>query len=120
MRWIRRTSLASGVIACTVGIGAASSAGVVEHVAGPHPGGEVIARIGIPANSGVLAVGSGAVWVSSDAVSLLLRIDPSRNSVVARTRIAPHNPCPELPGSCGAAATGGNALWISRTPDNTV
>src|SRR5436190_13427556 len=112
--------LVSASIACAVGVGAVSSPGIVERGAGLPRGGKVVARIRIPENSGVLAVGEGAVWTTSDAVSVLMRIDPKRNSVVARIKIEPHNACPELPGSCGEATVGNGALWISRVSDNRV
>jgi virginiamycin B lyase len=80
----------------------------------------VVARISIPESSGVLAAGAGAIWTTSDAVSMLLRIDPKRNSVVARAKLPPHNPCPELPGSCGEATASVDAVWISRIVDNAV
>jgi virginiamycin B lyase len=86
----------------------------------PQPAGQVVARIPIPGNSGVLAVGEGAVWASSDAVSALTRIDPTRNTAVAQTKIQSQNPCVELPGSCGEAVAGNGALWIARLYDNSV
>lgn len=119
-QWVRRTLVASVWIACAVGVGAASSAAGHERGAGLPRGGKVVARIGIPENSGVLAVGAGAVWTTSDAVSMLMRIDPKKNAVVARTKINLHNRCPELPGSCGEAAIGNDAVWISRVSDNAV
>jgi virginiamycin B lyase len=91
----------------------------LRHAARPRVG-KVVARIRIPANSGVLAVAQGAVWTTSDAVPILIRIDPATNSIVARTRVESKNPCPELPGSCGEAAAGNGALWIARTPDDSV
>jgi virginiamycin B lyase len=117
---MQRAILASGLIACSVGVGAVSSAAVFEHPGGLPRGSKVVARIGIPENSGTLAVGAGAVWTTSDAVSMLMRIDPKKNAVVARTKIKSRNACPELPGSCGEAAAGNGAVWISRVSDNTV
>ena len=120
MSWIRRTIVASSSIACLVGVGTASSAGVSRHTDALPRGGKVIARISIPQNSGVLAAGIGAIWTTADAVPTLLRIDPNRDSVVARTKIPSKNPCPPLPGSCGEATAGADAVWISRIPDNVV
>src|SRR5438874_10525134 len=119
-KWVRRATVASGSIACAVGVGvgAVSSAAVHERGAGLPRGGKVVARIVIPENSGVLAVGEGAVWTTSDAVSTLMRLDPKKNAVVGRTKIRSHNACPELPGSCGEAAAGNNAVWISRVSDD--
>lgn len=121
-KWVTRAIVASGSIACAVGVGvgAVSSAAVHERGAGLPRGGKVVARIVIPENSGVLAVGEGAVWTSSDAVSTLMRLDPKKNAVVGRTKITSHQACPELPGSCGEAAAGNNAVWISRVSDNAV
>lgn len=82
--------------------------------------GTIVARISIPSNSGALAVGEGAVWATSDAVPILMRIDPATNTVVARTRIASKNVCTEMPGSCGEAAAGNGALWLARLSDNNV
>jgi DNA-binding beta-propeller fold protein YncE len=119
-KWVRWAIVASGSIAFTVGVGAVSSAAVHERGAGLPRGGKVVARIVIPENSGVLAVGDGAVWTSTDTVSTLMRLDPKKNAVVARTKIRSHNACSELPGSCGEASVGSNALWIVREPDNAV
>jgi streptogramin lyase len=88
-----------------------------------HPTiGKVVARIPIPAQTGALAVGEGAVWATSDApaVPILTRIDPATNTVVARTPIASTNACTDIPGSCGAAAAGNGAVGIARTFDNNV
>ena len=119
MTWPRPATLVIASMACAVGVATVSSAAASEH-AGQPASGKVIARIRIPGNSGILAVGSGAVWVTSDTVATLLRIDPTRDVVVARTKIPTHNPCPLLPGGCGGAAMDRNALWISRTPDSSV
>jgi YVTN family beta-propeller protein len=119
-KWVGRAILASGSIACVVGVGAGSSAAVRERGARLPRGGKVVARIVIPQNSGVLAVGEGAVWTSSDAVSMLMRVDPEKNAIVARTKITPHNACPELPGSCGEAVAGNDAVWVARTSDDAV
>jgi virginiamycin B lyase len=87
----------------------------------PRPAvGTVVARVPIPSNSGALAVGQGAVWATSDAVPILVRIDPGTNTVVARSRIASKNVCEEMPGSCGEAAAGNGALWIARLSDDSV
>jgi YVTN family beta-propeller protein len=80
------------------------------------PGGKVIARIrvgrgGLPLRGGgAIAVGEGAVWAMSNSQSTLMRIDPERNAVVARIKVAP----PE------AAAAGDGAVWLSNPSENTV
>jgi virginiamycin B lyase len=111
-----------GVIAASVyaiGVVAASGGGHARHQAHPR-GGKVVARIGIPELSGGLTAGEGAVWSTSDAVSVLTRIDPTRNAVVGRTKLPSRNPCPEFPGSCGEAAAGNGAVWLARVADNSV
>jgi len=80
------------------------------------PGGKVVARIrvgraGLPLRGGgALAVGEGAVWAMSNSQATLMRIDPARNAVVAKIKIAP----PE------AAAAGDGAVWLSDPSENTV
>jgi hypothetical protein len=114
-RRVRITALVALVVAI---------AGVVEaHGSAPRRAarlrvGKVVARIPIPPNSGALAVGEGAVWATSDAVPILMRIDPGTNTVVAHTRIASKYVCAELPGSCGEAAArsaraASRRLWIA-------
>lgn len=94
--------------------------GSVSRHAARVSAGKIVARIPIPSNSGALAVGEGAVWTTSDAVPVLMRIDPATNTVVARTRIVSKNVCTEIPGSCGEAAAGDGALWVARLADNSV
>jgi virginiamycin B lyase len=80
------------------------------------PGGKVVARIrigrgGLPLRGGgALAVGEGAVWAMSNSQATLMRIDPARNAVVAKIKVAP----PE------AAAAGDGAVWLSDPSDDTV
>ncbi len=114
-------SIAAGVaaLATAVGVVAATATTPARHTARP-PGNKIVARIPIPSNSGGFAVGEGAVWSTSDAVSVLTKIDPTRDTVVARTQLPSHNPCPDLPGSCGEAAAGNGAVWIARVSDNVV
>jgi len=40
--------------------------------------------------------------------------------VVATVKLQRHNACPEFPASCGAAAAGNGAVWLSNPSDNTV
>ena len=103
------------VLAALIIAGAAPASGVLPK------GGRVVASIRIPRlTTGVLAVGGGAVWTTSDATASLIRIDPKRNSIAARTKVTTHNPCPPFPGSCGEAVVGDGALWIARYSDNSV
>jgi len=80
------------------------------------PGGKVVARIrvgrgGLPVRGGgALAVGEGAVWAMSNSKATLMRIDPARNAIVAKIKVAP----PE------AAAAGNGAVWLSDPSENTV
>ena len=116
-RRIRITALVALVAALAGVVVAHGSA--ARRAARPKVG-TVVARIPIPSNSGALAVGEGAVWATSDAVPILLRIDPRTNAVVARIRIASKIACTDLPGSCGEATTGDGALWIARVNDDVV
>jgi DNA-binding beta-propeller fold protein YncE len=70
----------------------------------------LLASIRVPPGGGAFTVGEGAVWAMSDATSTLLRIDPSRDAVVARIHVSPSY----------AAAAGGGAVWISHPEENTV
>jgi YVTN family beta-propeller protein len=81
------------------------------------PGGKVVARIPLgrgappPLGGGAFAIGEGAVWAMSDAASTLMRIDPARNVVVARTKV--FSP-PE------AMAAGAGAVWLSDPSNDMV
>jgi YVTN family beta-propeller protein len=78
----------------------------------------VVARIRIGRSNVVLgqrageplAVGEGAVWAMNDAKATLMRIDPARNSVVARIKV----------GTPGAVAAGDGAVWLSNPSENKV
>ena len=116
-RRVRITALVALVVALA---GVVEAHGSTSRRAARPGVGKVVARISIPPNSGALAVGEGAVWVTSDAVPILMRIDPGTNTVVAHIPIASKNLCTELPGSCGEAAAGNGALWIARVTDDSV
>jgi virginiamycin B lyase len=73
-------------------------------------GGKVVARIAVPPRGGAFTVGDSAVWAMSDVTSTLMRIDPNRNAIVARIKIAPG----------GDAAAGDGAVWLSHPAENTV
>jgi YVTN family beta-propeller protein len=73
-------------------------------------GGKIVARIPIPAGMGGFTVGEGAVWAMSAFASNLSRIDPRRNAVVARIRVAPGD----------AVAAGEGAVWISHPATGTI
>src|SRR5690349_1918566 len=76
-----------------------------------QPSGKVIARIrvgrgGLPVRGGgALAIGEGAVWAMSDIRSMLMRIDPARNTVTASIHVGPQ---PQ-----GIAVSPG-AVWIAN------
>ena len=80
-------------------------------------GGNVVARIRVgravpPVRAGgPLAVGEGAVWAMSNSQATLMRIDPARNAVVARIKVA-------YPPETVAAGYGG--VWLSNPSDDTV
>ena len=104
MNRVSRATVASvAALACTVA--AVASAGATSSAGLPR-GGKVVARLSIPQGTGGLAVGEGAVWAMSSAVSTLTRIDPARNAVVARIKVKPVRACPQFPQSCGDAAAG--------------
>ena len=83
----------------------------------PPAGGKVVARIRVgsavpPVRAGgALAVGEGAVWAMSNSQATLMRIDPARNAVVARIKVA-------YPPETVAAGEGG--VWLSNPSDDTV
>ncbi|PWU25360.1 MAG: hypothetical protein C5B48_01685 [Candidatus Rokuibacteriota bacterium] len=112
--------LIGGSVACVAAITTLSSASVSAGNERLPRGGTVVASIRIPQNGGAFAVGEGAVWATSDAVSILSRIDPKLNSPVVRSTIPSHKTCTDLPGSCGEAAVGSGALWVARISDDTV
>jgi YVTN family beta-propeller protein len=72
--------------------------------------GTVVATLRVPPEGGPLTVGEGAVWAMSNITSTLLRIDPSRNAVVARIKLA----------EGVDAAVGDGAVWIAHQQNNTV
>src|SRR5436190_3400275 len=119
MHGVTRAILGGG--ACVAALAAVSSASVFAGNDRLPRGGKVVASIRIPPlNTGGLAVGEGAVWTTSDAVSILTRIDPKGNVVAARTKVESHHACPAFPGSCGEAVAGNGAVWVARLSDNTV
>ena len=79
-------------------------------------GARVVARIPLgngapaPLGGGAFTVGEGAVWAMSDIESTLMRIDPARNAVVARIKVA----VPE------AAAAGDGGVWLTYPGQNTI
>jgi virginiamycin B lyase len=80
-------------------------------------GGTVVARIRLgrgapaPLGGGALTVGLGAVWAMSDVGPTLMRIDPTRNAVVARIKVS--SP-PE------ATAAGDGAVWLTYPSSEAV
>jgi YVTN family beta-propeller protein len=80
------------------------------------PAGKVVAAIhvghALPAwrGGGPLAIGAGAVWAVSNAEETLSRIDPARNAVVAKIKLA----APE------EMAAGDGAVWLTYPSENSV
>jgi YVTN family beta-propeller protein len=104
----RITATPSAASAPTV---TASSAHETSTVARALPrGAKVVTRIPVPPGGGAFAAGEGAVWAMSDATSTLMRIDPERNAVVRRIKVAPAE----------SAAAGDGAVWLSHMVRNTV
>ena len=83
----------------------------------PPPAGKIVARIRLgrgapaPAGGGAFTVGAGAVWAMSDAEERLMRIDPSRNVVVARINVPPE---PDT------AVAGDGAVWLTYSSNDAV
>ena len=117
MNGVRRSTVASiALLVLAIGVVVSSSASA-GGAALPR-GGKVIAKVPIPEGSGGFTVGEGAVWSLSDAISTLMRINPQGNSVTARIKVEPRNPCPQY--VCGEPAVGADAMWVPRAPDNAV
>jgi len=80
------------------------------------PGGKVVAAIhvghAVPPwrGGGPMAIGARAVWAVSNAEETLSRIDPARNAVVAKIKIA----APE------EMAAGDGGVWLTYPSENTV
>jgi YVTN family beta-propeller protein len=74
-------------------------------------GARLVASIPIPSGFNAFAVGEGAVWVLNNDSSTLMRIDPTTNAIVARTRIVD---------TAEDAAAGAGALWITHPAINAV
>jgi YVTN family beta-propeller protein len=80
------------------------------------PGGKVVARIRVGRHSlplrggGPLAVGAGGVWAMSESHGTLMRIDPARNAIVARIKVA----------SPDSIAAGEGGVWLTDPSQDTV
>ncbi len=104
------TTAAPRAVIASSGQITAANAGAIPH------GIRVVARIPLgprapaPLGGGALAVGEGAVWAMNDGESTLMRIDPARNTVVARIKVSPPD----------AAAAGDGAVWLSYPGKDTV
>ncbi len=69
----------------------------------------VVARIPVVPSADFLAVGQGAVWVTSGSASgqgALYRIDPATNRIVSRTRLK----------RVGTVAVGAGGVWVMKYP----
>jgi len=67
--------------------------------------------VGIADSEGGLTTSADSVWLLSDKKSVLTRIDPETNSIVAHV---------DLPEGCYNAAFGFDSVWITCTKQNTV
>jgi YVTN family beta-propeller protein len=80
------------------------------------PGGKVLAAIRVGhatppwRGGGPIAIGEGAVWAVGNAEGTLSRIDPARNAVVAKVKLA----APE------EMAAGDGAVWLTYPSEDTV
>jgi virginiamycin B lyase len=120
MKRIRRVASTGAVLVCaTLLVAALWAPATPAKKVLPHRA-KIIAKIAIPAGTGGLAVGEGAVWALSWSNWTLMRIDPHMNAITARVRIKPANPCPSDPATCGGVAAGNGAVWVSMRTDNTV
>jgi streptogramin lyase len=117
MKWVIRASAALAIAAIGTGSASAQTSAASKLV---RPRAKVVARIAIPAGTGGLTVGEGAVWALSWSNWTLMRIDPSKSAVTARITVKPANPCPPSPDTCGQVAAGNGAVWVSMRTDNVV
>jgi YVTN family beta-propeller protein len=58
-----------------------------------------------------LSAGDGAVWLLSDSAGILVRINPTTNSIEKKIMVKPHSYC---------TAYGFGAIWITNHRDNSV
>src|SRR5215208_4442674 len=74
---------------------------------------ELVAKISVPAGSGPCAAFKGGkfVWVSLYRGNALLRIDPTTNKVVRRTKTG-YGPC--------GMGFGAGSVWIEDTGSSTI
>src|SRR5689334_18595103 len=83
---------------------------------GLPPGGKLVAAIPVGhatppwRGGGPMAIGDGAVWAVGNAEETLSRIDPARNAVVAKIKLA----APE------EMAAGDGGVWLTYPSENTV
>jgi YVTN family beta-propeller protein len=123
-RRIRLAVVAASVVAAIVGsvllaTSRSSEKGGAQRssISALPEGGKVVARIRVgravpPMKAGgALAVGEDAVWAMSNTQATLMRIDPARNAIVAKTKVA-------YPPETVAAGDGG--VWLSNPSDDTV
>jgi DNA-binding beta-propeller fold protein YncE len=86
------------------------------HGVGLPPAAKVVATIRLghgrpaPSGGGAFAIGEGAVWAVNSAESTLMRIDPGRNTVVARVKVPPTEDM----------AAGDGAVWLTNPQQDTV
>ena len=71
----------------------------------------VVASIKLPFIPRLVAVGEGAVWVTSVLDDAIWRIDPARNRITAKVAVPP---------GVSAIATGGGAVWVASSKARVV
>jgi streptogramin lyase len=70
-----------------------------------------VRRIRVSARSDVVVAGFGALWIASSATDTVLRIDPLRETIVARIAVGP---------SPKFMTVGSGALWVQNRRDGSV
>src|SRR5437879_4047178 len=109
---VRTLAWSSASLACAVAVAVTAAASGSAGTPVLPRGGKVIASVLIAKGYGGFALGEGAVWAMSDAVSTLTRIDPQRNAVAASIKVATVKACPDY--VCGEPAVGNGAVWVPR------
>ena len=116
-RRIRRVPLAAAASVLLL----AGVAAIVFHHRGGHAatsqaGTALLAQVGGDASVSLAGAGAttgadGSLWVAEPSQSLVLRVDPTRRSIVDRV---------QLSGTPGALAAGRDALWVATTQPGAV
>lgn len=75
--------------------------------------GKITATLPIPVadSEGAIAIGAGSVWILTDKLGTLARVDPDTNKIAAEIYVAPGSYC---------AVFGEDAVWVTSTERNLV